>query len=82
MDREADSVTWYFDGKVIKTLINSSELPNVPINVPIYVIVDLAAGGWISFRAILVEHFRVTSRHLSLGCAASDESWAFCDRLP
>jgi beta-glucanase (GH16 family) len=45
LDWEADSVTWYFDGKVVKTFTNSSEICNVPM----YVIVDLAVGGWISF---------------------------------
>jgi hypothetical protein len=31
--------------------------------------------------AILVNHFRAMLRHLSSGCAASDESWAVCERI-
>jgi beta-glucanase (GH16 family) len=67
LDWEADSVTWYFDGKVIKTFTNASEICNVPM----YVIVDLAVGGWVSFpdktthfpANMLVDYVQVWSQY-------------------
>jgi beta-glucanase (GH16 family) len=45
LDWEADSVTWYFYGKVIKKFTNQKAIPHKPT----YILVDLAVGGWISF---------------------------------
>jgi beta-glucanase (GH16 family) len=45
VDWQANSVTWYFDGTAIKTFTKSAVIPHKPM----YVIVNLAVGGWISF---------------------------------
>jgi beta-glucanase (GH16 family) len=41
-DWEPDAVTWYFDGKPIKTYADPSHIPNQPM----YLILNLAIGGW------------------------------------
>ena len=45
VDWQADAVTWYFDGRVIKKFTNRAAIPHQPM----YLLVDLAVGGWISF---------------------------------
>lgn len=45
VDWQADVVTWYFDGTVIKTFTKHDAIPHKAM----YVIVNLAVGGWISF---------------------------------
>jgi len=44
VDWQPDVVTWYFDGTPIKTFTKRAAIPHKPM----YVIVDLAVGGWIS----------------------------------
>jgi beta-glucanase (GH16 family) len=41
-DWEPNAVTWYFDGKPIKTYADPSHIPNQPM----YLILNLAIGGW------------------------------------
>jgi beta-glucanase (GH16 family) len=63
VDWQANSVTWYFDGKVIKQFTMSAAIPHKPM----YILVDLAVGGWISFpdknthfpATMLVDYVRV-----------------------
>lgn len=63
VDWQADSVTWYFDGKVIKKFTRVSVIPHKPM----YILIDLAVGGWISFPDVkthfpapmLVDYVRV-----------------------
>jgi beta-glucanase (GH16 family) len=45
LDWQANSVTWYFDGKVVKTFTKTADIPHQPM----YILLDLAVGGWISF---------------------------------
>jgi beta-glucanase (GH16 family) len=45
LDWQADSVTWYFDGKPVKKFTRASVIPHKPM----YILIDLAVGGWISF---------------------------------
>jgi beta-glucanase (GH16 family) len=45
VDWQPDAVTWYFDGKVVKTFTDTTVIPNTPM----YILVDLAVGGWVSF---------------------------------
>ncbi len=45
VDWQPHAITWYFDGKPVKRSTNAALIPNVPM----YVILDLAVGGWISF---------------------------------
>jgi beta-glucanase (GH16 family) len=66
VDWQADRVTWYFDGKVIKTFTKVNDIPHKPM----YVIVNLAVGGWIAPpdktvhfpAAMLVDYVRVWSQ--------------------
>jgi len=59
-------VTWYFDGTVIKNFTKVNDIPHTPM----YVIVNLAVGGWIAppdptvqFPAtMLVDYVRVWSQ--------------------
>jgi beta-glucanase (GH16 family) len=63
LDWQADAVTWYFDGKIIKTFTKVNDIPHKPM----YILVDLAVGGWISFpdssthfpATMLVDYVRV-----------------------
>lgn len=63
VDWQADSVTWYFDGIVVKKFTDIKAIPHKPM----YVLVDLAVGGWISFpdadthfpAQMLVDYVRV-----------------------
>jgi len=63
VDWQPDVVTWYFDGTPIKTFTKQEDIPHKPM----YVIVDLAVGGWISFpdknthfpATMLVDYVRV-----------------------
>jgi beta-glucanase (GH16 family) len=63
LDWQADSVTWYFDGKAIKKFTKVNDIPHKPM----YILVDLAVGGWISFpdssthfpATMLVDYVRV-----------------------
>ena len=41
-DWEPNAVTWYFDGKPIKTYADPSHIPSQPM----YLILNLAIGGW------------------------------------
>jgi beta-glucanase (GH16 family) len=43
LDWQADYVTWYFDGKAVKHFTKVADIPHKPM----YVIVNLAVGGWI-----------------------------------
>jgi beta-glucanase (GH16 family) len=45
LDWQADSVTWYFDGRAVKKFTRVSVIPHTPM----YILIDLAVGGWISF---------------------------------
>jgi len=66
LDWQADHVTWYFDGTVIKNFTKVNDIPHTPM----YVIVNLAVGGWIAppdptvqFPAtMLVDYVRVWSQ--------------------
>lgn len=63
LDWQADSVTWYFDRKAIKKFTKVNDIPHKPM----YILVDLAVGGWISFpdqtthfpATMLVDYVRV-----------------------
>jgi beta-glucanase (GH16 family) len=63
VDWQADSVTWYFDGKVVKKFTRALAIPHKPM----YILIDLAVGGWISFpdaktpfpAPMLVDYVRV-----------------------
>jgi beta-glucanase (GH16 family) len=44
VDWQSHAVTWYFDGQPIKVFYNASVIPQKPM----YIIVNLAVGGWIS----------------------------------
>jgi beta-glucanase (GH16 family) len=63
LDWQADHVTWYFDGQPIKTFKKIKDIPHKPM----YILVDLAIGGWISFpdktthfpATMLVDYVRV-----------------------
>ena len=63
VDWQATYVTWYFDGQVIKQITNTAVIPHKPM----YILVDLAVGGWISFpdknthfpATMLVDYVRV-----------------------
>lgn len=41
----ADRITWYEDGRAVRTYSDRRQIPSVPM----YVIVNLAIGGWVSF---------------------------------
>ncbi|HEY1978101.1 MAG TPA: glycoside hydrolase family 16 protein [Candidatus Baltobacteraceae bacterium] len=43
LDWEASRVTWYFDGKAIKSYTDTAHIPHQPM----YVILNLAVGGWL-----------------------------------
>jgi len=43
VDWQADYVTWYFDGQPIKKFTRVADIPHKPM----YIIVNLAVGGWI-----------------------------------
>jgi beta-glucanase (GH16 family) len=68
LDWQPDAVTWYFDGKPIKTYDDPAHIPRKPM----YVIVNLAIGGWLpgqlhphpkDFPAtMLVDYVKVWSR--------------------
>ncbi|MGB8009468.1 MAG: glycoside hydrolase family 16 protein [Terriglobales bacterium] len=66
VDWQADHVTWYFDGKAIKNFTKVDAIPHKPM----YIIVNLAVGGWIAppdksdhFPAtMLVDYVRVWSQ--------------------
>lgn len=66
VDWQPRAITWYFDGKPVKRFTNAALIPNVPM----YVILDLAIGGWISFpnpstvfpATMSVDYVRVWSR--------------------
>lgn len=45
VDWQADSVTWYFDGTVIKKFTHVKAIPHKPM----YVLVDPAVGCWVTF---------------------------------
>jgi beta-glucanase (GH16 family) len=45
VDWQRNAVTWYFDGTPIKTFTKTADIAHKPM----YVIVNLAIGGWISF---------------------------------
>ncbi len=45
LDWEAKSVTWYQDGKAVRTYTDAKHIPHVPM----IVIVNLAIGGWLGF---------------------------------
>ena len=45
LDWQANYITWYLDGVPIKTFVNAAVIPQKPM----YIIVNLAVGGWISF---------------------------------
>jgi beta-glucanase (GH16 family) len=65
VDWQADHVTWYFDGKKIKNYTDVKHIPNQPM----YILLDLAVGGWIdkpdkqtAFPAVMqVQYLRVWS---------------------
>jgi beta-glucanase (GH16 family) len=42
-DWEPDRITWYFDGRVIKTFTERAGIPHQPM----YVLLNLAIGGWV-----------------------------------
>jgi beta-glucanase (GH16 family) len=44
LDWQADHVTWYFDGTPIKNFTNAKVIPHTPM----YIILNLAVGGWIA----------------------------------
>lgn len=43
LDWEPSRVTWFFDGKAIKTYADAAHIPHQPM----YVILNLAIGGWL-----------------------------------
>ncbi len=63
VDWQANSVVWYFDGQAIKTFKNVNDIPHKPM----YILLNLAIGGWISFpdqstkfpATMLVDYVRV-----------------------
>jgi len=63
LDWQPDKVVWYFDNTPIKTFTKAAVIPHKPM----YVIVELAVGGWISFpnkhthfpATMLVDYVRV-----------------------
>lgn len=66
VDWESNSITWYFDRQPVKTFSKTAMIPHKPM----YVIVNLAVGGWISFpdrnthfpAEMLVDYVRVWQR--------------------
>lgn len=68
LDWRPDRVVWYFDGRPVKTYTDRAHVPHVPM----YVIVNLAIGGWLpgqlqpspkSFPATMsVDYVRVWSK--------------------
>ena len=66
VDWQPRAITWYFDGAQIKRYTDARFIPNVPM----YLIVDLAVGGWISFpnrhthfpATMSIDYVRVWSR--------------------
>jgi len=63
VDWESNIITWYFDRHPVKTFSKTALIPHKPM----YVIVNLAVGGWISFpdrntlfpAEMLVDYVRV-----------------------
>ena len=66
VDWESNTITWYFDRHPVKTFSKAALIPHKPM----YVIVNLAVGGWISFpdknthfpAEMLVDSVRVWQR--------------------
>jgi len=66
VDWESNIITWYFDRHPVKTFSKAALIPHKPM----YVIVNLAVGGWISFpdrntlfpAEMLVDYVRVWQR--------------------
>lgn len=67
VDWQPDHVIWYFDGKVIKVFRQKRNIPHTPM----YILLDLAVGGWISFpngstpfpAVMQVDYVRVWNSH-------------------
>jgi beta-glucanase (GH16 family) len=53
LDWESNTITWYFDRHPVKTFSKTALIPHKPM----YVIVNLAVGGWISFPDRNTTHF-------------------------
>lgn len=71
VDWQPGHVTWYFDGRIVKTYREAANIPHKPM----YVLLDLAVGGWISFpdrsthfpAVMQVDYVRVWSAYPGAG---------------